>query len=159
MFEKRKEMMRFPELEAICVTELGAFYCVTELGTTSQLTESEGVLLPAQKQGQFGCPKNRAVFSNLSCVRTHFVFAMFACSSKLFALGINGVRFYYGKRFPDHTLKWAFLSLADLRRLVQVFHRHGDRTPLQNYYKGTPQEKEEREMWKELVGVRVFASR
>ena len=131
---------------------------MTDLGATSPLTGSEGISRTTQNQEHFGCPKNRAVFSNLSCVRTHFVFAMFACSSKLFALGINGVRFYYGKRFPDHTLKWAFSSLADLRRLVQVFHRHGDRTPLHNYYEGTPQEKEEREMWKELVGVHVLVS-
>lgn len=76
---------------------------------------------------------------------------MFACSSKLFALGINGVRFYYGKRFPDHTLKSALHQIPHCRRLVQVLHRHGDRTPLHNYYEGTPKEKEENDMWSELV--------
>ena len=46
---------------------------------------------------------NKSHYSLIVWVFTWFV--MFACSSKLFALGINGVRFYYGKRFPDHTLK------------------------------------------------------
>ena len=34
-----------------------------------------------------------------------------------------------------------------------MFHRHGDRTPLQNYFKGSEREEEENAIWKETVIV------
>lgn len=70
--------------------------------------------------------------------------------SSVTALGINGVRTFYGKTIPDHTLKWEYPILFS-NRFVQVFHRHGDRTPLHNYLQGSPQEKDEVQMWKQLV--------
>lgn len=70
--------------------------------------------------------------------------------SSVTALGINGVRTFYGKTIPDHTLKWEYPILFS-NRFVQVFHRHGDRTPLHNYLQGSPQEKDEIQMWKQLV--------
>lgn len=36
---------------------------------------------------------------------------------------------------------------------MQIFHRHGDRTPLNNYFMGSDLEKEEVETWKALVGI------
>ncbi|KAK8790402.1 hypothetical protein WA171_001927 [Blastocystis sp. BT1] len=60
------------------------------------------------------------------------------------ALGIRGVRSYYGKMIPDHTLE-----------MVQVFHRHGDRTPLLNYLVGTDHEKEEVELWKQYLPTKA----
>ena len=39
-----------------------------------------------------------------------------------------------------------------ISRLVQVFHRHGDRSPLKNYCQGTEQEQAEIDTWKPLVG-------
>lgn len=70
--------------------------------------------------------------------------------SSVTALRINGIRTFYGKTIPDHTLKWEYpLFFSD--RFVQVFHRHGDRTPLHNYLKGSPQEQDEIQMWKQLV--------
>lgn len=76
--------------------------------------------------------------------------------SSVTALGINGVRTFYGKTIPDHTLKWEYPILFS-NRFVQVFHRHGDRTPLHNYLQGSPQEKDEVQMWKQLVRS-LFAS-
>ena len=66
------------------------------------------------------------------------------------ALGIRGVRSYYGKMIPDHTLK-SLPTMVIMSRMVQVFHRHGDRSPLTNYFVGTDREKEEVELWKQYV--------
>ena len=66
------------------------------------------------------------------------------------ALGIRGVRSYYGKMIPDHTLE-SLLYFIIIYRMVQVLHRHGDRTPLLNYLVGTDHEKEEVELWKQYV--------
>ena len=44
------------------------------------------------------------------------------------------------------------LSTRD-NRFVQIFHRHGDRTPLNNYFAGSDLEKEEVETWKALVRI------
>ena len=65
-------------------------------------------------------------------------------------LGIRGVRSFYGKTIPDHTLR-SLRHYIIIRRMVQVFHRHGDRTPLHNYLEGTDHEKEEVELWKQFV--------
>lgn len=40
-----------------------------------------------------------------------------------------------------------------IKRFVQIFHRHGDRTPLNNYFSGSDLEKQEVETWRELVGI------
>lgn len=65
---------------------------------------------------------------------------MLSRSIKPLAVCFSGARFYYGKLIPDHKLKF-----------VQVFHRHGDRTPLQNYFKGSEREEEENAIWKETI--------
>ena len=40
-------------------------------------------------------------------------------------------------------------------RFVQVFHRHGDRSPLKNYCKGTDKEQAEIDIWKSLVSYYI----
>ena len=41
-------------------------------------------------------------------------------------------------------------------RFVQVFHRHGDRSPLKNYCEGTDKEQAEIDTWKSLVSCQTI---
>ena len=44
-------------------------------------------------------------------------------------------------------------------RFVQVFHRHGDRSPLKNYCEGTDMEQAEIDTWKSLVIIQALLKR
>lgn len=86
---------------------------------------------------------------------TYSLLSMFSRYYKPIALSLKGVRTYYGKMFPDRTLKSDNGILLLITRFVQVFHRHGDRTPLHNYFAGTPQEQDEVQLWKQYVFHRI----
>ena len=103
-----------------------------------------------ERKTNFGTSKKRA-YSFPSLFPYYFCLCWHVRLNRLLLDCVESVTFME-KSYQITSSSMNLLSTRD-NRFVQIFHRHGDRTPLNNYFAGSDLEKEEVETWKALVRI------
>ena len=103
-----------------------------------------------ERKTNYGTSKKRA-YSFPSLFPYYFCLCWHVRLNRLLLDCVESVPFME-KSYQITSSSMNLLSTRD-NRFVQIFHRHGDRTPLNNYFAGSDLEKEEVETWKALVRI------